>query len=700
MFRINKAMRLTSMLLACLWFSVFCAGRSYAEDALPVIVDGDTVNYDAKTNLISAEGDVTLEYKGVKVTCDRAQVNTLTNIGQLEGNVVVERDGQITRGEMITYDFNKRSSDISALTFVSEPFYLSGSSAHKVGQEKYELNDACFTTCGPIDGPRHFMDYTLRARRIEFYPHRKIVARNVILKIGVVPVLYIPVYAQPTKDRLPRVTIVPGYDSQKGFFMLSAWRYYMDYDFKGRIHLDYYANRGFASGLTHKYRMDELGEGVLKLYHIADKDRASFDDPPVYVGQDRYKVQLRHQYNGENGLNATVQINKFSDKYFMKDYFEREYESDTSPLSYAVFSRTFSHSSMSLLAQKRMNEFYSQLEYNPRLDYEIFKTRLGESDFYFESDNQYASMAYQYEKPSDADYDAYRVHTDNKFTYQNKFAWLNVSPYVRFRETYYSRNRDGKNDLTRTAFSTGLELSTKLYKSFSRDLKHIVTPIFTYDYTHDPTLSSAQLYSFDDIDSVSYGNNLSFKLENKLKARGTDKDGEDFTWDPLYFAPAVHYQLNQEGRGSHPSSVDYLFELHPWRDGLYLRQKAVHDIDITQRMTDIVTDINLDTGLVDLSIGHRYLKNEESQYTGNIVWRFAKRWSFETYLRYDDRLSKFEKQGFYLVRELNCWNAELGFTIDQDYKKTVWLMFTLKAFPDMKLNAKKSYSGVTDQNNM
>lgn len=676
--------------------------NTYAESKEPVIVDGDSVNYDAASNMITAEGNVNIEYKGVKVTCEKARVNTLTNIGRLQGNVVVEHDEATLTGEDITYNFETRTSELRGMYMESDPFYVYGASVEKELDDKYSLTDACATTCGPLNGPKYFMDYTLNASSLEYYPHRKIVAKNVVMKIGKLPVMYIPYYVQPSKDRLPRVTLIPGHDSDKGMFLLSAWRYYIDEGFRGRIHLDYYAKKGIGTGVTHKYITENSGNGVFKVYYVGDRDKVSFGTNKTHVGGDRYKVQLRHAYSGNDGLQASVQLNKFSDRFFMKDYFQKEYERDTNPLSYGLVNKSFSGSSLSLLAQKRVNSFSSQLEYLPRLKYDVFKKRVGESDFYFESESQVAQLAYQYAKPTDEDYDITRVDSYNKISYQRKFGWLNVNPYVGLRETYFSRNRNKKEDLDRTVFSTGLELSTKMYKMFDNDfkiasidvdaVKHIVTPILRYGYVHEPTVSNSQLYQFDSIDSASRADSMSFTLENKFKAKGTDIDGNEKVWDLLYFAPTVGYSFNQPGRGSHPTNVSYRLEIKPW-EHLYFQQEAKHNIDQTERMEEVISDVNFESELVELSFGHRYLRDEESQYTNDIKWNFADKWSIQTYLRYDDNLSKFEKQGFYLVRELNCWDVELGLTIDQDYKKTLWLLFTLKAFPEMGFDVKQSYSG-------
>jgi hypothetical protein len=131
-------------------------------------------------------------------------------------------------------------------------------------------------------------------------------------------------------------------------------------------------------------------------------------------------------------------------------------------------------------------------------------------------------------------------------------------------------------------------------------------------------------------------------------------------------------------------------ELRPVSNiGFY--QRFSHDIDRVERPTDVTTDMNVTTAPFDFTVGHRYLNAEESQYQGETVWRFLKTWSFDTYFRYDDRISKFEQQGFYLNKELNCWNSTLAVEMDENYEKKFYIMFTLKAFPEAAVGMKPSY---------
>lgn len=678
------------------------ASKEISDSQTPVVVNGDNVNYQTDKNIITASGNVEINYKGVEAYCEEAEVNTRTSIGTLKGDVkIVHKQGTVF-GENVIYDFENKTAEIKRVFLESEPFYVSGKTAEKISDKEYELNDACFTTCGPLDEESEFLDYEISASQVELYPGEKVVARDIFLKVGGVPVFWFPYYMQPAKDKLPRVTLSPGSDSDLGLYMLSAWRYYFNEGFKGRIHLDYYQDKGFGRGVTHKYKTDNFGSGIAKLYYISDKDKKSFDTtPPVHVGADRYKAQIRHNWQMTPKLRTKVEFHKFSDQYFMHDYFYREYERDRDPESYILTNYSLPYASLSMLAQKRVNRFYNRTEYLPQLKADVFRRRISQTNFYFGGDYSVSNLAYKPASSSlEEDDDAVRLDAYNQLTYQDKFGWLNVQPYAGVRETYYSKNNSGKEDILRTAFYSGIELSTKIYKAFNSPIdilglkadktRHIITPRIEYDYIHRPTVSRSSLSKFDSVDEVDRKNKVKFTLGNKWQAKREEK-----VWDLLYLAPSFTYLFNEEGRGSHFGIFENDFEFRP-NDNLYLEQNYQYDLD-SEKTKEVNSDIIWESPKTNISVGHRYVNSEDaSEIRTSFSYKFAPTWEFHNRLRYEEENEEFEEQEFFLRKELNCWFVDFGVTLNEDNDKTIWAVFKVKAFPEVGVNFHGSYSRPKD----
>ncbi len=691
-----KLLVLFFILLSTTYLS-FSADFVSLDDAekFPVVVDGKDVTYDSVTKSIKAEGDVKISYQGVSLFCDKVSVSTTTSVAEAEGDVKIVHEQGVIYGDKVTYDFKNKKASIFNLNMTSAPFYAYGESANKVSETEYDLNNAYVTTCD-LKNPR----YRFVAKKIIMYPDNKIVAKNVFLKIGDIPVFYIPYYMQPVKDKLPRVTLVPGNDKEMGFYLLSAWRYYFSEYFKGRLHLDYYANKGFGWGVTHNYDTKNFGKGNLKLYYISDDDGKSFDDI-VNTGVDRYKIQLKHLWEIDPTTLLRVELNKFSDNSFMKDYFRREYERDTHPLSYVLLTKSLRYSSFSILAQKRLNRFYAETEYLPELKWEVYSRPIGESDFYIDSISTISNLAYSDASPTTVERDVFRMDNHTSISYQKRLGFISMKPYVGVRNTYYSQDAFDNRDVDRTIFDSGIEMSTKFYRLYddvnvdflgikANSLKHIITPIVRYSYVHRPTVSKDHLLQFDSIDALDRENKITFILENKLKAKN-----EEWNWDMIYFAPSVSYVFNDENRGSHYAELSSDFEFRPFKE-VFLQNETKYDFN-QRAITEMNTDLVWEKTTVKLVLGHRYAREESSQITTSFDYQINPKWSFYSYQRFEAKTGEWKEQQYYIRRDLHSWFMDIGVDFDEDKEVTFWVVFRIKAFPDIGIDFKKSYNGPKDR---
>ena len=182
------------------------------------------------------------------------------------------------------------------------------------------------------------------------------------------------------------VEFSPGSESEWGFFLLSRCRYNLNDENRGKIHLDFYQDRGYGFGVTHKLESKKFGDALINYYTVSDElykldDRKKLFDmypdrssvPDKRLDDDRYKIQLAHQWEPIDNLSITSEFNKFSDQYFMKDFFEREYEVSPNTKSYNLIQYALSNASLSLRTQARANRIYSEIEYLPQLEYNFFK---------------------------------------------------------------------------------------------------------------------------------------------------------------------------------------------------------------------------------------------------------------------------------------------------------------------------------------
>lgn len=75
-------------------------------------VNSNYQEYDAQRQIVTAEGDVLLQYDGTVLDADRLQVNLENLIGVGEGNVALTRGQQVIRGDRFTYNLVQDTGNV------------------------------------------------------------------------------------------------------------------------------------------------------------------------------------------------------------------------------------------------------------------------------------------------------------------------------------------------------------------------------------------------------------------------------------------------------------------------------------------------------------------------------------------------------------------------------------------------------------
>ncbi|MCM8786778.1 MAG: hypothetical protein NC935_01850 [Candidatus Omnitrophica bacterium] len=679
------------------------------EKISPVDIHADQINYLQEASKVIAKGNVKMTYKEITVFCDEAEYDAKNNIANLKGEIKIEKEETIVYTQDITYDFNTQNAKMLNIKMESSPLYGRAENADKIGITKYILHKGYVTTCN-LEKPH----YRLEAKNITVFPKIKVVAKNMLLKVGEVPVFYFPYYVHSLKDTSFPFQIVPGKDDEWGYYILSRYRYNLNDQNKGKVILDWYEDRGLGKGIQHKFESKNFGQALINYYNIEDalykleKRSSLFSEYPQrqnldqkFLENNRYRGQFAYDWQPFPNLSIKSEFNKFSDEFFNRDFFYREYEIQPHPYSYLAVDYAFSYSSLSLFAQKRFNPFFEEVEYLPQLEYNVYKKNIGSSNFYFESKSTFGNLAYRYGY-TDQKFDALRIHSHNVLSCTDKIKWLYINPYVGSYTTFYSKNPFDKEDFWRVAPEVGLTLSTKLYRTFDINidtlgiqferLRHIVTPIVAYSYIFPPTVAKNYIYQFDAIDDLSRNQKIVFTLENKFAAKNKSR-----IWDFLYFSPSVEYNLKSQGKGSYFEKINSDLEIYP-KEGLSFSAESKYDC-----RDRALLELNVDTTLTDaknkkysVSIGHRYLRNDSFQATSSFTYQITQKLQFKNYLRYEYKEQEFKEQQYALRTDLHCWWLDLGLNINREKDFTFWFAFVLKDFPDIHIGFDKTFHGARD----
>jgi lipopolysaccharide assembly outer membrane protein LptD (OstA) len=695
--------------MRCVWLLalIILAGEHFAlakEPEEPVVISGEAQYvHEPEQNRIVGTGKILITYHDVKLTCDKVTFNTRTQDTLAEGNVVFTKGDNVITGNRLTYNFKTGIGSLSNAKAYFGPWYGHGSSVEKVAQNEFEVREGYVTTCD-LEKPH----YRIASKTIRIYLDDRVVAENVLFLVDGFPLFYIPRYSLSLKEKFAANILLPGNSGEWGYYVLAGHRYYFNDAFKGYVHLDYREKQGIGGGFDTIYDTRVAGKGVLRVYGTQAKDKE--DIYGEEVPGNRYRVQLRHKWSIDERTDALLEFHKSSDRNFIKEYYLREeFEKDAHPPSYLYYLKKYDQWNLSVLGQKRVNDFETVVERLPEIGLNLRSRSIGDSNFYYRSDFDIVNLTKKFQDSSFDDETA-RIDAYNHLDYVfHPLGFVTVKPYAGVRQTWFSRSQtEGDEDDVRGAFYSGADLSMRFHKMYNIEsnplgievhgLRHIITPIVNYEYVHEPTIGDDQLTQFDDVDALNLTNHMRLGVKNKLKTKqgeGTQESIVDLATLLLF----ADYEFPEEtGSGFKDILAD--LELRPSR-WMRIESDARYDTD-----TRAIHTANFDFFATggdnwEVGIGDRYVRNTTAQLTTQFACRVNPRWKFRVYGRYDFEIDSLEQQEYTVTRDLHCWVMDVTFSTRKSSIRasadTIWLIFRLKAFPEVPITLKTSYGSPKQQ---
>ena len=423
-------------------------------------------------------------------------------------------------------------------------------------------------------------------------------------------------------------------------------------------------------------------------------------------------------------MNLKALVNYQSDPLVMHDFFAGTYANNPQPGTFVEANKYWDNWSLDALTTPRINSYFSQVERLPDVRLTGFQQQVLDTPVYYDSQSS-AGWYRQFAANTNTTYSsnngtnlvsAARADTYHQFTLPwTFFHWLNVTPRVGGRVTYYSaQNPTNDSSVTREVFNTGVGVSFKASQLWTGatngllqidGLRHIVEPSANYVFVPDPSTPPAQLPQFDgeqpsllelpltfpdynDIDSIDTQNAIRFGLRNTLQ---TMRDG---ALDKLVdWNVQLDWRLNPKP-GEH--TLNDLYSTFAFKPRTWLTAESQTRYDINGQ--------NLNMSFQQLTfapndrwswgLGYWYLRGgtwgngtwtENQTVTSSFFVRVGDNWGARVTQNYNFVIQRLQDQQFTIYRDLRSWTSALTFRVANNQGSsadvTVALMFSLKASP-------------------
>jgi len=680
------------------------------------------------------------------VTFDEARQVEAAEVMVFEGDVTILDHGHIWRGTNFIYHSKTGEVEAGRFKTMLMPYSILGQNLAGISNKVQTATNAIVSTDDyqkPV--------FTMHARTITIAPGDYIEAHQATLYLGKTAIFYWPYYRRSLKQHPNNWEFVPGYRSIFGPYLYTAYNWYGNGLVDGTVHFDERERRGLAGGPDFALHMGAWGEAAFRYYYAHDQDPQADGIPAPHLGENRQRGQFYYDVYPSSNVTARVVANYQSDPLVIRDFYLSEYNKNVEPASFGEVNELWPNWVLDGMVQPRLVNFFETVERLPDVKLTGLRQELGATPIYYESETSagyferafsetnvpvpftnYASMANglgydvtQGVRGGYPNYSAARADTFHQFTLpETFFGWLNVTPRVGGRATYYSDVEGTQvrtNQQGRGVFNTGVDVSYKasrVYRDVESDLldvqelRHIIQ--YEVDYAYIPTASSHvplfdyQLPSlrllpidfpdYNSIDSIQSQNVVRLMLRNKLQTKRRDGIEDLVNW-------AVYSDWNFNPGTNHGFTDLYSdVDLRP-RSWITFNSSTRYDMADTRWREAIERVFIQPTTALSLSAGYYYLMNNDPEfltYPGqslaghnlidfSLYYRMNENWGMHIAERFEAQSGTMQEQLYSLYRDLRSWTAALTFRVNQGQGQptdfTVGITFSLKAFPRYKLNA-------------
>jgi lipopolysaccharide assembly outer membrane protein LptD (OstA) len=670
---------------------------------VPVEVTADQLEFLKNENKIIGKGNVVVTYDTMRLTADYAEVYSDTKVANAEGHVVLTRENYTMKGTTSSYDFANNSGDFADGQFSNDPYYGNSESLKQVSSDKIEMSNATITTCDNIMGHRQLAHYEVFAKEVTIYPNDKIVAKNVYLKALNKKVFWLPFLHVPLQDGHAPFHIQPGYSSEYGAYVLTSKRYSVNEKLRGKVHVDWRQKRGWGFGNDLEYDSDLLGDGMSKIYMADDKESPNQKSGAPYdntIENTRYRYSWKHKKNiGRTSIMA--EMNKLSDPFLLKDFFEREYRSEVEPETYLNVTHNEDNYGLLVNIEKRINNFYSTTERLPEVRFNYNNQEILDSNVFYKNLSSFNHFNQKSAHGFSEDIDVSRIDTFHEVSYPKNIHHVSVKPFLNWRGNYYSKNNRGEENLTRQVIGGGAEANTKFYRLFDvstdafglniNQLRHILTPSIIYESVRMRSVYPSELFQMDSVDAIDDQDTIKVGFDNRFQTKRFLGESKS-TVNVVSYNTYLTYDFKNETEGGSTLLFwENEFEFRPY-DWFLARSDVKYDVPRNQfDSADLDLEIR-NSGKWHLYLQNKFLKEGSKQLTLEGMYRINDLWGAGGYMRYEfDERGIAEEWEVRASRDLHCWFLDFGFNcrnsdIDSSNKE-LFFELTLKAFPEYPAKA-------------
>jgi LPS-assembly protein len=506
-----------------------CPGMGFSADVIDVFTDPEL--------RLVASGNVVFSNPEGRIAAERVEFNVAKGTGTFH-----QASGILSLAETVDRaQFGNQDPDV----------YFYGETIERLSNRSYRLTRGGFTTCVQPT-PR----WEVTSSSVLINLHDYAIARNMVLRVKGVPLMYLPVLYYPIRDD-ERATgfLMPTYGSStlRGQAISNAFFWAIDRSQDATFFHDWFTRTGQGVGGEYRYVAGQNSFGNLRYYRL-DQHEAQFAQSGTVA---TLPAQTTYQLSGSGNqaigtaIRLHERIDYTSNLITQQLYQQNVYQASNATRTVeAGLVGTWGSLNTSALFQRIETSTGSSTSQvygsNPRITASVAPQRVFGLPIYASLTNDFGRLPYRQVTDGRVTSDRGLTRFDTLPTLRaalSRLSFLSFNTSASYRTTYYSRSADREGRVVdEPLFRRYLSLRSDVVgpvlakiwdtpdSGYSERMKHLIEPTFALEYIPTIQNSASVLTLSDSSDQVPGGaTRLTYGVNNRLLARARTLDGSPGT---------------------------------------------------------------------------------------------------------------------------------------------------------------------------
>ncbi|MEO0509436.1 MAG: LPS assembly protein LptD [Verrucomicrobiota bacterium] len=678
--------------------------------ALPELSSIEPLEFDEASQRLVARGDARLDFGDTRMQADEITYYQEYSLADAKGNIALSQGGYRLIADRLSFDTNERIFSADLLRTGLWPVNLSGVSAGGT-EEDIIIQGATVYYGDP--GP---LTLNVSSDEIQYVEGQTdyVEMKGATLRVGSVPVFYVPGYTYYLNNAPFYLDVGGGYDGELGAYLQTTTLFPVGSFLRLGANLDFYTDRGGLAGPTAQYVYNSESQRILgsvSTGYISDQgdDEArgvdQLNDP---IDVERGFAEWRHKHQIGERITLTALASYWSDSEVTRDFREEHYRANRERTTFAEAAYAGDNYIVSAFGRFSPNDFQFVQERLPEVRVDVLPQPVFSTGAYHRASASFAQLREEYDISPLPNFNEERESTRYDFSYRverpiHLTPWLTFTPLGGARFTGYEQQEitsdllgdvlsDGSAD--NTIYELGFDLQMQAYRineTVNRTwdisgLRHIIRPVIRYRYFSDSDdrdtiaaidrevfnleRSPLDLSDIRNIDDLSETHLMRFGFENLFQTRAEDYGSRTLAalnfYQDVLFERDIRYDGSEEDTFN-ASWLELIMEPAPWLKFEFASRFRTEDLTLEE----LRTRTTLTSGEIwELGLSTDLLNDRINQYRIDFIYRLNERNALLSDLRLDAETGEFTRFQLGLKSRIGTtWELLYAITFREDARR-------------------------------